>query len=49
MVPRGLRWDVHPQQGDPDLDSWFKYFNEAGLWFFYWEKTYTFDDLREGG
>lgn len=30
MVPRSLWWEVQPQQGDPDLDSWFKYFNEAG-------------------
>lgn len=30
MVPRGLRWDVHPQQGDLELDSWFQYFNEGG-------------------
>lgn len=22
MVPRGLRWDVFPQQGDPDTESW---------------------------
>lgn len=33
MVPRSLRWEVHPQQGDPDLDSWYKYFNEAGIKF----------------
>lgn len=31
MVPRGLRWDIHPQQDEPDLESWFKYFNETGL------------------
>lgn len=31
MVPRGLRWDIHPQQDEPDLESWFKYFNEEGL------------------
>lgn len=30
MVPRSLRWEVQPQQGDPDLDSWYRYFNEAG-------------------
>lgn len=33
MVPRSLRWEVHPQQGDPVFDSWFKYFNEAGIHF----------------
>lgn len=33
MVPRSLRWDIHPQQGDPDLDSWYKYFNDAGTEF----------------
>lgn len=33
MVPRGLRWDVHPQQGDLELDAWFRYFNEAGISF----------------
>lgn len=31
MVPRGLRWTIHPQQGDPDTESWFHYFNEAGI------------------
>lgn len=31
MVPRGLRWNIFPQQGDPELDSWFRYFNEAGI------------------
>lgn len=31
MVPRGLRWDVHPQQGDPELYTWFKYLNKAGI------------------
>lgn len=31
MAPRGLRWDIHPQQDEPDLESWFKYFNETGL------------------
>ena len=31
MVPRGLRWDVHPQQGDPDFDSWFQFFNSKGI------------------
>lgn len=30
MVPCSLQWEVHLQQGDTDLDSWFKYFNEAG-------------------
>lgn len=33
MVPRSLRWGVHPQQGDTDLESWYKYFNEAGTKF----------------
>lgn len=31
MIPRSLRWDIHPQQGETDLDSWFKYFNNAGV------------------
>lgn len=31
MVPGGLRWDVHPQQGDVELEAWFCYFNEAGI------------------
>lgn len=31
MVPKGLRWDIHPQQDKPDLESWFKYFNKTGL------------------
>ena len=31
LVPRGLRWDIHPQQGDDDLQAWSRYFNEAGL------------------
>lgn len=31
MVPRSLRWDVHPPQGEPDVESWYKYFNEAGI------------------
>lgn len=31
MVPRSLRWDVHPPQGEPEVDSWYKYFNEAGV------------------
>lgn len=31
MVPRSLRWDIHPQQGDGDFESWFKYFNDAGI------------------
>ena len=31
MVPRGLRWDVHPQQGDPDLESWYQFFNLKGV------------------
>lgn len=25
MVPRSLRWEVETQQGETDLDSWFKY------------------------
>lgn len=33
MIPRSLRWDVHPQQGEVDLDSWFTYFNDAGIKF----------------
>lgn len=31
MVPWSLRWDIHPQQGDPDLDSWFRFFNEERI------------------
>lgn len=31
MVPRGLRWTIHPQQGDLDTETWFHYFNEAGI------------------
>lgn len=31
MVPRSLRWEVPPQQGDPDLEGWVKFFNDAGL------------------
>lgn len=31
MIPRSLRWNVNPQQGESDLDSWFKYFNEDGI------------------
>lgn len=31
MVPRGLRWNVYPQQGDSDLESWFRYFNDTGI------------------
>lgn len=31
MVPRGLRWDIYPQQGELDVDLWYKYFNESGL------------------
>lgn len=34
-MPRSLRWDVNPQEGDSDLESWFKYFNEAGTKFPY--------------
>lgn len=33
MVPRSLRWEVQPQQGETDPDSWFKYFNDAGISF----------------
>lgn len=33
MIPRILRWDVHSQQGDSDLESWFQYFNDAGTKF----------------
>lgn len=29
MILRGLQWDVYPQQGDTDLEPWFRYFNEA--------------------
>lgn len=31
MVSKSLRWEVQPQQGDLDLDSWYRYFNEAGI------------------
>lgn len=33
MVPRGLCWDVHPQQGDWNLEPWFRYLNELGIKF----------------
>lgn len=33
MVPRGLRWDVHPQQDDTEVQAWFHYFNEVGISF----------------
>lgn len=33
MVPRSLRWEVQPQQGETDSDSWFKYFNDVGISF----------------
>lgn len=33
MVPRSLRWDIQPQQGESDIDSWFNYFNKAGIAF----------------
>lgn len=33
MIPRSLRWDVHPQQGETELDSWFTYFNDADIKF----------------
>lgn len=31
MVPRGLRWDIHPQQDEVEVETWFHYFNEAGI------------------
>lgn len=31
MVPRSLRWEVCPQKGEVELESWFRYFNEAGV------------------
>lgn len=31
MVPRGLRWNVYLQQGDVELEPWFRYFNEVGI------------------
>lgn len=31
MVPRSLRWEVPPQKGDPDLEGWFKHFNDSGI------------------
>lgn len=31
MVPRSLRWEVTPQKGEPNLDGWYKYFNDAGV------------------
>lgn len=33
IVPRGLRWDIHPQQGDSEIEQWFRYFSEAGISF----------------
>lgn len=33
MVPRSLRWEVQPQQGETDLESWFNYFNDTGISF----------------
>lgn len=33
MVPRSLCWDVHPQQGDTELEPWLRYFNEARITF----------------
>lgn len=33
MVPRSLHWEVNPNKGESELESWFKYFNEAGLKF----------------
>lgn len=31
MVPRGLRWDIYPQQDEVETEAWFHYFNEAGI------------------
>lgn len=31
MVPRSLRWEVNPNKGELELESWFKYLNKAGL------------------
>lgn len=31
LVPRGLRWDIHPQQSDTAIQTWSHYFNEVGL------------------
>lgn len=31
MVPRGLRWDILPQQDEVDGEAWYHYFNEAGV------------------
>lgn len=39
MVPRVLRWDIHPQQGDSELEPWFWYFNEAVISFLADKKT----------
>ena len=33
MVPRSLRWEVSPQQGDTDVAGWYKYFNDSGVAF----------------
>lgn len=30
-VPGGLRWDIHPQQHEVEVETWFRYFNEAGI------------------
>ncbi|XP_077346362.1 uncharacterized protein LOC143989996 [Lithobates pipiens] len=31
MVARSLRWEVSPPRGDPDVESWYKFFNDAGI------------------
>lgn len=31
MVPRGLRWDIYPQQDEVETEACFRYFNEASI------------------
>lgn len=31
MIPRSLRWNISPDQGDNDLTEWFQFFNGAGI------------------
>ena len=45
MVPRSLRWEVSPQQGDTDLMGWFKYFNDSGVAFLRFLLTRRTDKL----
>lgn len=31
MIPRSLRWNINPDQGDTELLEWFQFFNGAGI------------------